>query len=320
MMETTTREISGYATRIVTSGPSEAAASRTPLTLPSPQRGEGIAGTLPSPQRGEGVTGTPPTPQQGEGVIGAPPAPQRREGVATVLWLHDTLGNRWTPGHEALSAHVRLIAPSLPGFDDSTKLRGIDGPEDVVFWLLDLLDALALDRPLLLGCGLGGWMAAEFAARYPERLGGLVLVNASGLQIDGALIEDEFALPRPMLRPLVFCDPNGPLAQEWLPDTEPTERVEAALHAQVAAARLAWQFPYSKKLRGRLPRARVPALILWGENDRLVPLAHAQAYAAGLPSARLTLLPDAAHYPYLEAPAQFADEVVELASAYQLAP
>jgi pimeloyl-ACP methyl ester carboxylesterase len=226
-----------------------------------------------------------------------------------VLWLHDTLGNRWTPGHEALSRHCRLMAPSLPGFDDSTTLGRIDGPEDVVFWLLDLLEALALERPVVLGCGLGGWMAAELAVRYPERLGGLVLVNAYGLQLEGALSEDEFALPRALLRPLLFCDPGGPLAQEWLPDTEEPELVESALHARVAAARLAWQFPYSPKLRGRLPRARVRALVLWGEQDRLVPLAHAHAYAEGLPDARLVLIPHAAHFPYIEAPERFAWEM-----------
>ena len=175
-------------------------------------------------------------------------------------------------------------------------------------WVL-LVEALALDRPVVLGCGLGGWMAAELAVRYPERLGGLVLVNAYGLQVEGALAEDEFALTPPMLRPLTFTEPDGALAHEWLPDAEAPERQEAALHARVAAARLAWQFPYAPKLRGRLPRARVPALVLWGERDRLVPLAHAHAFAAGLPDARLAVVPDAAHYPYLEAPERFAREV-----------
>jgi pimeloyl-ACP methyl ester carboxylesterase len=226
-----------------------------------------------------------------------------------LLWLHDTRGNLWTPSHDALGEAFHLIAPSLPGFDDSTALGRIDGPEDVVFWLLDLFEALALERPALLGCGLGGWLAAEFAVRYPERLGALVLVDAYGLQVEGALAEDEFALTPPMLRPLLFAAPASATALAWLPDVEPPERVEAALHARVAAARLAWQFPYSPKLRGRLPRARVPALVVWGERDRLVPPAHAHAYAAGLPDARLALVPDTAHYPYLEAPGPFADEV-----------
>src|SRR5262249_16712596 len=130
-----------------------------------------------------------------------------------------------------------------------------------------------------------------------------------GLQVEDALPEDEFALTPRMLRPLVFVEPDGELAQAWLPDTEPPERVEPALHARVAAARLAWQFPYSVKLRERLPRARVPSLVVWGERDRLVPPAHARAYAEGLPDARLVLIPDAAHYPYVEAPERFAQSV-----------
>ena len=53
----------------------------------------------------------------------------------------------------------------------------------------------------------------------------------------------------------------------------------------------------------------VRALVLWGERDRLVSPAHARAYADGLPDARLVLIPGAAHYPYVEAPEEFAAEV-----------
>ena len=77
----------------------------------------------------------------------------------------------------------------------------------------------------------------------------------------------------------------------------------------MAAARLAWQFPYCPKLRGRLARAKVPALILWGAEDRLVPPAHAHAYAATLPDARVAIVPGAGHHPYLETPDDFAGEV-----------
>jgi pimeloyl-ACP methyl ester carboxylesterase len=149
-----------------------------------------------------------------------------------LLWLHDTFGNRWSPAHQRLSESFRLIAPTLPGFEDTAALKGIDGPEDVVFWLLDLLDDLELTRPLVLGCGLGGWMAAELAVRYPDRLGGLVVVDAYGLRVDGALAADEFALTPAMLRPLLFADPDGPLALEWLPNGEPPERVERSLRAR----------------------------------------------------------------------------------------
>ncbi len=230
-----------------------------------------------------------------------------------ILWLHDTRGNDWTQAHALLAERHLVQAPSLPGFEDSSTLDGIDSPEDVVFWLLDLLDALELEPPIVLGCGLGGWMAAELAVRDPERLAGLVLVNAYGLQVHGALPADEFALTPPMLRPLLFADPDGAIAMHAVPDVEPVERLERALHARVAAARLAWQFPYDPKLRGRLRRALTPALVVWGECDRLVPQEHGQTYAARLPDARLVILPRAGHYPYLETPQAFAHEVLTFA-------
>jgi pimeloyl-ACP methyl ester carboxylesterase len=231
------------------------------------------------------------------------------EGPA-VVWLHDTRGNGWSEAHDQLARSCRVIAPSLPGSDDSSALDGIDGPEDVVFWLLDLLPALEIDGlPVLLGCGLGGWLAAEFAVRYPERLAGLVLVDAYGLRVPGALAEDEFALPPSLLRPLLFGDPEAELARSTVPDVDPPDHAEAAIHARVAAARLAWQFPYDVKLRARLSRARLPALVIWGEQDRLVPVAHAHAYAEALRDARLAVLPGLGHFPYLEAPEAFAGTV-----------
>lgn len=226
-----------------------------------------------------------------------------REGSGPALvWLHDSPGNTWTESHALLSASHTVIAPSLPGFEDSTTLTGIDSPEDVVFWVLDLLEQLQLASPAVVGCGLGGWMAAEFAVRYPARVSRMVLVDAYGMYVPGVLPADEFALTASMLRPLVF-------AKQSTPDLQPADQVEATLHARVAAARLAWQFPYNRKLRGRLRRASMPALVLWGQEDRLVPLAHAHAYAEALPDASLKVLPAAAHYPYVEDPRAFTQAV-----------
>jgi pimeloyl-ACP methyl ester carboxylesterase len=112
-----------------------------------------------------------------------------------------------------------------------------------------------------------------------------------------------------MLRPLTFADPDGALAHDWLPDVETPERQEAALHARVAAARLAWQFPDNPKLLGRLGRARVPTLVVWGECDRLLPRQHAEAYVQHLPNARLSVIADAGHYPYLTKPADLTRAV-----------
>ncbi len=234
-----------------------------------------------------------------------------------LLWLHDTLGNRWSPAQDRLAERARLIAPTLPGFEDGESLEQIDGPEDVVFWLDDLLAALPLRRPIALGCGLGGWMLAEYAVRYPERLGGMVLVNAYGLRVPGALGEDELALTPRQLRQAAFPDPEGDVARDWLPDAEPPVRLERTLRARVAAARLAWQFPSDPKLLGRLHRARVEALVIWGEGDGLVPRAHAEAYARHLPDSRLVAIPGAGHYPYLTRPDDLVRAVREFAATLE---
>jgi pimeloyl-ACP methyl ester carboxylesterase len=231
-------------------------------------------------------------------------------GEPTIVWLHDTLGNGWSAAHERLSRSYSLVAPSLPGFEDSATLDGIDAPEDVVFWLVDLLDELGLQRAVLLGCGLGGWMAAEFAVRHPARVERLILVDAYGLRVEGALAADEFALTPGKLRPLLFAEGESALAHEMRPDQPPVGTLERSLHARVAGARLAWQFPYDRKLIGRLHRATVRSLVVWGEQDRLVPLAHGAAYTRGLPDARLEGIAEAGHYPYLELPDLFG-EVVE---------
>ena len=230
-------------------------------------------------------------------------------GEPSLVWLHDTLGNTWTAAHERLSRSASLIAPSLPGFEDSSTLEGIDTPEDVVFWLVDLLDELGLQRQVLLGCGLGGWMAAEFAVQHPARVERLIQVDENGLRVAVALPADEFALTSAMLRPLLLADADVAHSLETRTDEPPPEMLERSLHARVAAARLAWQFPYDRKLLGRLHRATMRSLVVWGEHDRLVPVAHAAAYTRALPDARAEVLAEAGHYPYLELPELFGETV-----------
>ena len=78
---------------------------------------------------------------------------------------------------------IDVVAPMFPGFGDSEGLEQIDDMEDATFHLLDLFERLDVDRPILVGSSLGGWMAAEVATRYPDRVERLVLVNPAGLYL-----------------------------------------------------------------------------------------------------------------------------------------
>ncbi len=218
----------------------------------------------------------------------------------------------WLPAHRTLAERFRLLAPAHPGCATSSGLRDIDGLEDLVFHYLDLLDALGLDRVDAVGNCLGGWIAAELAIRRPDRLRRLALIDASGLHVPGAPTADLFMLDQRRdgadisdLRELLFASADVPVGLEMYPDHRLDTATEVLRYQALSfAGRIGWSPPYlyDRKLRGHLWRATCPTLVIWGREDHLVPLAHGEAYAAGLPDARLEVLDGVGHSPLLEAP------------------
>ena len=112
----------------------------------------------------------------------------RRSGSGEpVVFLHGAGGTRmWLPFYERLSETVDLIAPEHPGFGDTEFPDWLDGFDDVVLHYRDFLDELALDRVHLVGFSLGGWIAADLAIFYPERLKSLTLISPAGLHVAGS--------------------------------------------------------------------------------------------------------------------------------------
>jgi pimeloyl-ACP methyl ester carboxylesterase len=188
--------------------------------------------------------------------------------------------------------------------------------EDLVFHYTDLMDELGLSQPYVVGLSLGGWLAAEFATRYSNRMRKLALINAVGLQIPGAPFADIFAASPTQTRSLIFSDPDSRLAKSFIPDDAPPEMVSDALKARAATARVGWN-PYlcNRKLRERLYRISVPTLIVWGESDRLVPHVHAKAYQDGIAGAQFVAIKDCGHAPPLEKPQETVQALVDFFNA-----
>jgi pimeloyl-ACP methyl ester carboxylesterase len=221
-----------------------------------------------------------------------------------LLYLHSAGGEIvWLPFFEQLSQKYTVYLPAHPGFSKSEGLDRIDAMEDLVFHYTDLMDQLGLTQPYVAGLSLGGWLAAELATRYPNRMRKLALINAVGLRVPGAPIADLFAATPEELRTLVFHDPNSDLAKTFVPDVPSPEVLENTMKAREATARVGWN-PYlcNPKLRARLYRITVPTLIVWGDSDRLVPLAHGQAYHEGIAGSKLVLLEKCGHAPPFEKP------------------
>src|SRR5512139_1998882 len=103
--------------------------------------------------------------------------------------------DRWFPYHDALAGRFQIFAPDHPGCGKSQRPEWLSDVSDLVLHYVGLLDALGLDRVAAIGTSFGGWIAAELAAAYPERIDRLVLVGAAGLRAEGVERFDLFVHP-----------------------------------------------------------------------------------------------------------------------------
>jgi pimeloyl-ACP methyl ester carboxylesterase len=229
------------------------------------------------------------------------------------LYLHSTLGEsfRWLPFYQSWSQDFRVLVPTHPGFGKSGGFEQIDTIEDMAFHYVELLDALGLDEVILGGVSLGGWIAAEFAVRWPERVKRLWIADAPGLWVDEQPLGDLFRImqDRRKLRELLFHDPVGHMATLVLQDNPDEEAMLTGYQSLTVLARLVWERPYDPKLAGRLHRIACPTLLVWGASDKLVPPAYGEAYCGHIPGAELKLIANCGHLPMFEREAEFVSLV-----------
>ncbi|HUY19817.1 MAG TPA: alpha/beta hydrolase [Candidatus Binataceae bacterium] len=233
---------------------------------------------------------------------------------APLLYLHGAGGEvAWLPFFEHLSRRFTVYVPAHPGFARSEGMERIDDIHDLVFHYVELMEALGLEAPHVVGLSLGGWLAAELAVHQTRRLSRLVLIDAVGLRVEEAApIPDIFTVMPPGLRRLLFFEPESETARAMIPDQASGEQLEFALRAREATARLAWNpYLYDRRLRERLHRVAVPTLIIWGDSDRLVPREHAEAYRRGIQGSRLVTIEKCGHAPPFEKPDETARLVTD---------
>ncbi len=222
----------------------------------------------------------------------------------------------------SLSRRHRVIAPDLPGHGDSGKPITRYDAGFFARWLTAFMDELGLQRPDLVGNSLGGRIALEVAISAPEKIGAIGLLAAAPVVHRLRQLVPFVRLLPPELAamPLPVGERQALAAVRSLfaaPDRMPAEWFEAAA-AEFARV---WRMPgariaffsslreiYLEEPHGesgywkRLSRMDRPALMLWGERDPLVPLAHARAVSRALPHATSLILKDCGHVPQYELP------------------
>ena len=239
-----------------------------------------------------------------------------------VLFLHAAGGaGTWLPFHGLLaSSGFEVIAPDHPGFGKSDEFPEAEAIDDLVFHYLDVLNALGLDRPHVVGGSFGGWIAAELAVYAPHRIGSLTLLSAAGLRLPEHPVTDLFLLPPARLPATLFHNPPPP-APAPPPGASPDlDAIIAAYRETTSLARFSWvPFLNDPKLERRLRRITVPALVVAPSDDRVIPVEHARRYAERIAGAEYSEVPDCGHAMYFEKPEQFASAVTSFLSAHPLA-
>jgi pimeloyl-ACP methyl ester carboxylesterase len=224
----------------------------------------------------------------------------------SAVFLHHSTGNPgWLPIHELLAENYSLTVPDLPGYGQSERPEWAREPRDVALLTNRILDKLGLRDVTLIGAGLGGFIAAEMAAANASRLKRLVLIGAAGLQPDEGEIADQMLVDFAEYMKAGFSDdaayehvfghtPDPAIASLWDFSREMT-------------ARITWKpYMFSRRLPRVLGEIEVPTLVIWGGNDRVVPISCADQYIKGLANARLEVVAGAGHLVELEEPEKVA--------------
>lgn len=224
-----------------------------------------------------------------------------------LLFLHGARGGgQWLPMMEALSQHFEVFVPEHPGFGRSETPPWLDNIGDLAYFYLDFIEKLGLGNLHLVGTSLGGWIAAELAARNQTPLATLTLVAAAGLHVNGVPKGDIFMWSPAELAHNLFHDQKY---AEWMLLAEPSqEEQNMQLGNRLMTAKLAWQPRlHNPDLHKWLHRITRPTLVLWGANDKIIPAPYGAAFRDLIPNARLEILEKCGHLPHIERKPEFVD-------------
>jgi pimeloyl-ACP methyl ester carboxylesterase len=219
---------------------------------------------------------------------------------------------RWIPFLDNLARERTVIVPSLPGFPGGERGHTVlDSHLDWVLATRQLLEKSGLDGADLVGSSIGGSLAAEAAAIWPQSIRRLALIAPFGLFDEKDPATDPWAQRAPDVPALLCADParwealktepEGQNSPEW-----PIEQVRAS----EAAARIFWPLG-NTKLEKRLPLISAPTLLLWGEHDRIMPRSYADRFSQAIAGrSEIRIIAGAGHLAELDRPDEVAAAII----------
>ena len=235
-----------------------------------------------------------------------------------LLYLHGAIGQKgWAPFLDALAQKFTVYAPYLPGYAKSNGLEKLADVTDLTLYQFELLDALGVSKAHVVGHFLGGMIAAEMAALSPSYVDRLVLAAPAGTWLDSDPVVDLLAMTAEELQNSLWSSASSSMSLSPA-DFEANSRLKAELAADrmqdlTAAGKFLWPIP-DKGLKRRAYRIKAPTLILWGENDRIIPPVYAEDFSKLIPGSKVSVLPSTGHLLMIERAEVFASAVADFLS------
>jgi pimeloyl-ACP methyl ester carboxylesterase len=230
-----------------------------------------------------------------------------------VLVLHEELGDPgWLQWHTELARTRTLMIPQHPGFGKSAQIKWIRNIRDLACFYSRLIREQGLTPIDVMGFSLGGWIAAEMAVNDAKQFRHMVLVGATGIKPPQGDIADLFTVTARNYLNSSVLDQNATGEFAKLYGGEHTaEQFEAWEDARAETSRIAWE-PYM--FNPSMPQllegvAGLPALLIWGRQDRIVPLSAGEVYHKSLGGSELMVVDRCGHRPEIEHQAEFSQRV-----------
>jgi pimeloyl-ACP methyl ester carboxylesterase len=222
-----------------------------------------------------------------------------------LLVLHHDIGSpAQLPFYDALARRFAVLLPHHPGYGRSERPTWLRSVRDVAVICQGLLAELGVSGHSLLGLGFGGWIAAEMATMAPRDVRRLVLVGAMGLKPAEGDILDQALLSYIDYVRAGFHDPR---AFERVFGSVTTDQLVDWDICREMSFRIAWKpYMYSQTLPHLLGAVRAPTLVVWGDDDKIVPPSAGERYRDLLPRARLETVRSCGHYVDMEQPEALA--------------
>lgn len=236
----------------------------------------------------------------------------RRAGKGQpLLVLHHDFGMpEKSPFLDGLAATYDVIVPTHPGWGNSQRPEWMRSVRDIAAMYRMLLPSLGVDKVSMVGLGFGGWIAAEMLTFASNDVGSVVLVGPMGIKPSAGYILDQAIVSYIDYAKAAF-QTDAAFAANY--GDVSTDQLEAWDIAREMCFRIAWKpYMYSQTLPHLLRSVKTPALIVWGAEDKIVPISAAETFQQSLPGARLEVVKGSGHAVALDKP----DELLRIVGAF----